>query len=370
LNSVLKELSTRIWRPIAAALPDGVTNIIVSPDSQLNFVSFAALLQSNGRFVAEDFAISYISTARDLLEQNPPLHSGRTLAVWASPEFSDARCQDRRAAPNHEPVPAEGLSLAVSRAAAVRELRGLQLNPLEGARREGEELKRNATRFGFIACQTFMGADATEAQLRRISAPRVLHLATHGFFLPQIAESAASNSGKTADSRIRVRLANNPMLRSGIALAGAQGTIEAWKRGEYVPAENDGIVTAEEVASLDLRDTSLVVLSACDSGGGEALAGEGVLGLRRGFIQAGAGNLVVALWSVDDKTTADFFLDFYNSLGAGLSPANALSQTQAQWLRRYRLEKGVAAACQTVGPFVLNTRGCQMPGRVDPAVGG
>ena len=86
------------------------------------------------------------------------------------------------------------------------------------------------------------------------------------------------------------------MHRSGLALAGAQTTIEAWKRDEVPPVENDGILTAEDVSTLDLQGTWLVTLSACDTGSGEARAGEGVMGLRRGFIQAGAQTVTIGLW--------------------------------------------------------------------------
>jgi CHAT domain-containing protein len=151
--------------------------------------------------------------------------------------------------------------------------------------------------------------------------------------------------------------ANNPMLRSGLALAGAQKTIDAWKRGETVAPENDGLVTAEEVAMLNLTNTWLVVLSACDTGSGEAQSGEGVLGLRRGFIQAGAQNLLMTLWSVDDEQTANFILDFYDTLFRLGNASEGLAKTQGRWLARLREEKGIAAACRLVGPFILSFRG-------------
>ena len=93
------------------------------------------------------------------------------------------------------------------------------------------------------------------------------------------------------------------MHRSGLALAGAQTTLRAWRRADSsMPAiENDGIVTAEDVAALDLKGTWLVTLSACDTGSGEAKAGEGVMGLRRGFMQAGTQNLLMTLWPISDK---------------------------------------------------------------------
>jgi CHAT domain-containing protein len=229
---------------------------------------------------------------------------------------------------------------------------------LGGAEWEGEQLKANATRLGFATCHAFIGADATEAQLRRIEAPQVMHFATHGFVLSDLPASKRGTACLDQSlSRVPAQLFSNPMLRSGLALAGAQSTLEAWKRGEFVPHENDGIVTAEEISTLDLRNTQLVSLSACDTGAGQALASEGVLGLRRGFVRAGAENLLFALWSVDDTITGRFMFEFYEKLSAGLWPGRALAETQGRWLSELRREKGIAAACRTAGPFVLNFRG-------------
>src|SRR5437879_6217450 len=108
--------------------------------------------------------------------------------------------------------------------------------------------------------------------------------------------------------------------------------------------ENDGIVTAEEVGSLKLEGTWLVVLSACDTGTGEARSGEGVLGLRRGFIQAGAQNLLMTLWPVADKETADLMLDFYSVARKSGNAPRSLSDVQRDWLVKLRKERGLAEA--------------------------
>jgi CHAT domain-containing protein len=204
----------------------------------------------------------------------------------------------------------------------------------------------------------YSGAAASEAELRAAAKPGVLHLATHGFVLPSIVEKERHIpfGGRTPFTE-GIRVANNPMLRSGLALAGAHRTIDAWTRGESVPPENDGIVTAEEIALLNLTNTWLVVLSACDTGNGQAQCGEGVLGLRRGFVQAGAQNLLLTLWSVDDEQTADLILDFYEAAYQLGSPVQGLAQVQRLWLARLRQQKGVAAACRLAGPFILSFKG-------------
>lgn len=140
-------------------------------------------------------------------------------------------------------------------------------------------------------------------------------------------------------------------------LAGAQRTVAAWAQGKAPSAENDGIVTAEEISALNLRGTWLVVLSACDTGLGVAQSGEGVLGLRRGFIQAGAQNLLMTLWPIDDEKTVPLMTDFYAAAHKSSNAALALAEVQRKWLAKLRAEKGVAEACRTAGPFILSHQG-------------
>jgi CHAT domain-containing protein len=149
----------------------------------------------------------------------------------------------------------------------------------------------------------------------------------------------------------------NPMHRSGLVLAGAQSTLEAWKQGKVPPIENDGIVTAEDVAAVDLQGTWLVTLSACDTGSGEAKAGEGVLGLRRGFLEAGAQNMLMTLWPISDETTVQIMTDFYDAARKTENPPQALAQVQRDWLVKIRKEHGLAQAVRLAGPFVMSSQG-------------
>lgn len=123
------------------------------------------------------------------------------------------------------------------------------------------------------------------------------------------------------------------------------------------PTENDGIVTAEEVGGLKLDGTWLVVLSACDTGTGEAKAGEGVMGLRRGFIQAGAQNLLMTLWPISDEVTVQIMLDFYDAAEKTKNAPQALAEVQRDWLVKLRKERGLQLAVQLAGPFIMNSQG-------------
>ena len=147
------------------------------------------------------------------------------------------------------------------------------------------------------------------------------------------------------------------MHRSGVALANAQTTLEAWARGEVPPTESDGIVTAEEVGELDLAGTWLVTLSACDTASGESRAGEGVMGLRRGFIQAGAQNLLMTLWPISDEATVQIMLDFYDAAEKTKNAPQALSEVQRDWLVKLRRERGLQAAVQLAGAFIMSSQG-------------
>ena len=217
--------------------------------------------------------------------------------------------------------------------------------------------------------KAFLGPNATEAELGQVNSPRVLHLATHGFFLPevelrkqtnqllqQIELRKEANPLQQPSESPKTKLVN-PMHRSGLALCGAQRTLEAWSRGEVQPIENDGIVTAEEVGALKLNGTWLVVLSACETGSGEARAGEGVMGLRRGFIQAGEQNLLMTLWPISDKATVQIMLDFYQAADKTHNAPEALAEVQRNWLVKLRKEHGLLPAVKLAGPFILSSQG-------------
>jgi CHAT domain-containing protein len=116
-------------------------------------------------------------------------------------------------------------------------------------------------------------------------------------------------------------------------------------------------MTAEDVATLDLQGTWLVTLSACDTGSGEARAGEGVLGLRRGFIEAGAQNLLMTLWPISDQFTVQIISDFYEAAHKTGDAPNALAAVQRDWLVKLRKEKGLAQSISLAGPFIMNFQG-------------
>jgi CHAT domain-containing protein len=187
-----------------------------------------------------------------------------------------------------------------------------------------------------------LGAQSTEGRLKQLHSPWLLHVATHGFFLkdqPDTLTTGREFGVGRADVRLR---SENPLLRSGLALAGAN-------RRES--GADDGILTALEVSGMDLTQTELVVLSACETGVGEVRNGDGVYGLRRALVIAGAQSEVMSLWRVDDDATRDLMVAYYRRLLRGEGRSEALRAVQLEMLRGGRLERASGASAGRSHPF-------------------
>jgi len=235
--------------------------------------------------------------------------------------------------------------------------RGATFTPLPGTDREARFLQSKSNDWG-LEPTLRTGTSASEKRLARVDSPKILHMATHGFFFTKDDDNSHKipfSSPQLMGSTIPVTKAyQNPMQQSGLALAGANNTLEAWKRGEYPDPSNDGILTATEASVLDLQGTWLVNLSACETGLGEARSGEGVLGLRRAFIQAGAENLMMTLWPVSDKFTVPFMEAFYEeAMKTGDAPGS-LAKVQRDLLVEARTMYNTRIAVQLYGAFVMN----------------
>jgi CHAT domain-containing protein len=178
----------------------------------------------------------------------------------------------------------------------------------------------------------------------------------------QIKHSGQSGSVNLSVTRERLSTQGpiafaDPMRASGLALAGAQTTLNQWINRNATSSENDGIVTAQDITSLNLNTTWLVTLSSCDSGVGHVQYGEGVFGLRRAFKMAGTQNLLTTLWPVSDSLTPALMADFYREAFSSNDVASALANIQKNWLVKIRDEKGLINAVRQAGPFVLSTTG-------------
>jgi CHAT domain-containing protein len=226
----------------------------------------------DGISLLEQCDICLLSSSRDLLRPDRPRPQPGAPVVVACPDYE---------------LTAAG--------------RAPQFSPLPGTRAEADVVARR------LGVAPWTGTDALKHRVLGVASPRVLHVATHGYFLQSGLAEGAELMGWTftiaAEHAIGGRLSarlQSPLLRSGLALAGAN----AWLRYEGLPPEaGDGMLTAEDVAGMDLAGTELVVLSACDTGLGDIRVGEGVMGLRRSFMVAGARTLIMSVWKVPDLAT-------------------------------------------------------------------
>jgi CHAT domain-containing protein/Tfp pilus assembly protein PilF len=302
IRKIAASLDARVFAPIAPTL-GGATRVFISPDGLLNLVPFAALAEDNGRYRIERYAFTYVTSGRDLLRVGSPTQSASAPFVVANPAFDQ---DGQSSAPGAE----RGVDLTRARFA-----------PLPGTAGEAKALA------GILpGAVVATGSAATERAVKAHASPSILHIATHGFFVGLEASSPSPAGGTrllvmdeaaTADS--------NPLLRSGMAFAGANQR----KGGDG----EDGILLALEASALNLYGTRLVVLSACETGVGEVRAGDGVYGLRRAFVLAGAESQVMSLWQVSDAATRDLMVAYYNRLRSGAGRADALRDVQLEMLR-------------------------------------
>ncbi len=354
LSANLQALYEALWAPIGQALPSQTKRIIISPDGELNFISFATLLTKDKQFLAQTYDVQYVASGRDLLRELKP-STAREVILFANPDFDLvstamlAKADNRSSDPGSKSI----------RGSEKRDVEDWSFESLDGTQKESDELIKKFVGWGWTPTD-FTAKEATKEALLKIHSPYILHLATHGFFAKEDPTATQTEPEVLLNDRQSVtksKFFKNPMHRSGLALAGAQTTIEAWKRDEVPPVENDGILTAEDVSTLDLQGTWLVTLSACDTGSGEARAGEGVMGLRRGFIQAGAQNLLMTLWPISDEVTVQIMSDFYDAAHHSGNAPEALAEVQRNWLLKLRTEKGLAQAVNLAGPFIMSSQG-------------
>jgi CHAT domain-containing protein/tetratricopeptide (TPR) repeat protein len=302
------QLSDQVLKPLLPHLKD-YRQWFLSPDGELNRVPFAALPapQQPTSPLAKVVELRLLTTGRDLLRLQQPTPTGSRALVMANPNYDRP---DAKAAP----IPRVN---ANQRRSAV--LGSSQWTPLPASEREGQQVAR------LLGTRLINGTGATTKALQRQHGPRVLHVATHGFFVAdQESKPTEAMRSIQEDSPLLVSLRQeDPQLRSGLVLAGAN-------QPDLDP-NDDGYLTAAEAVTLNLNGTELVVLSACSTGQGEVRTGEGVYGLQRSLTVAGARSTLLSLWKVDDAATAEFMVRFYQRLRAGEGRSEALATVQQEF---------------------------------------
>ncbi len=271
-------LDALVMAPVRAALGD-TTTVFLSPDGTLNLIPFEALVDESNQYLVETYQFRYLTSGRDLMRIADTAASDNPAVLMGNPTYGRA-----------------GALVAQADTRAI-DFKNRIFPALPGTQAE-VDLIAPLLPSPLVYTQT----NATEAAINQQAEPSILHIATHGFFEP-------------ADD------ASNPLLQSGLILAGAADG------GQSGPGQ-DGILTALEVTGLDLRGTQLVALSACQTGLGALSTGEGLYGLRRAFVLAGAQSQVISLWKVSDDATQTLMVAYYQTLLSGTPRDVALRDTQ------------------------------------------
>ncbi len=330
-----------VWDPIVPMVASS-QRVFIVPDGALNLVSFASLPSGTTRYLAESGPLlHYLAAERDLALLEEELPAPGKLLAMGGPDFNyRSAIHASRGSQPTAPPPARPINPTRAASLNCSGLDSVTFQPLPATAHEVNEIATIWKRVGRLPTTLLLGAAATEEALKaEASQTGILHLATHGFFLAGACTGSASTTRGTGGVISGVAEESSPLRLSGLALAGAN-------QRRYAIDSDDGILTAEEVAGLDLRQAQWVVLSACDTGIGEVAVGEGVLGLRRAFRIAGARTLIMSLWSVDDDATRRWMRVLYESrLVRRLDTAASTREAELTMLRERR------AAHESTHPF-------------------
>jgi len=351
VEPALQRLSALVYEPLAPHLRTA-SHLIVCPDAQLSRLPFEMLSVRAGatnRYLIEEKAVSYVSSGREVARLTERAASSKSKVqtskplVVGNPDFDlDLGRTSRREEAQTSilaianPKSATNQSLLTSAATPrfrSRSFTGISFPPLPDSEKEALSVAKLLGE----SCTLRVGAEAREAELKAVLSPRVLHIATHGFFLSDqefqrtnSVEHALAGTSYAVPSRRFGQTASdweNPLIRCGIALAGANHAAEITNA-----LAEDGILTGLEASLLNLQGTELVILSACQSGAGEVKIGEGVMSLRRAFTIAGAESVLASHWNVSDRGTGLLITEFIRRWQAGAPRGKAWREAQLSLL--------------------------------------
>lgn len=343
------EAASQIYKLILSPLSKFLTNsklLYISPSGILNRISFASLKNEQGEYLLDKYEIIYCGNLSEIISSDL-LHvqSGFSNAVLFggvqydidSTEYVNAALKTRTEYSKDETekeFDSELGSLIVN-----RNSKSGGWDFLPGTMSETQmifdELKRNSTEVVLLS-----GNESTESAFKNLSgknSPALIHISTHGFFFPDPYENLNYEeknemSKRQTTAKGAFRKSSNPLMRSGLILAGAN---LLWRDGKRIEGTEDGILTAHEVSNMDLFNTELVILSACETGLGDIKNNEGVIGLQRAFKIAGVKHRIISLWNVPDKETSELMESFYRYLFRDRSTVRE-AFTRAQKDIRYR----------------------------------
>jgi CHAT domain-containing protein/tetratricopeptide (TPR) repeat protein len=343
------------WKPLQPALGEA-KRVYLAPDGVLNQVSFAVIPSPDGRLLSDRYELRMVNSTADLLRsasQSPTTNAvliGNPKFNLPQDELQRSLAELNRPLPKTDPAktdPANTEPAILASASApdsfqnIHRTRGLfrgapdgdcadseVLPALPGTQAEVQGIYSMLLRDGWSADPPYTDSHALEEVIKRVHHPRVLHIATHGFFLDD-------QRMQTGPRDITASAMEDPMLSSGLLFAGATRSVCGLAAAANA---DDGILTAYEASMLDLQGTELVVLSACNTGLGTNRSGEGVFGLRRAFQEAGADSVLMSMWQVPDEETKRLMTLFYENWLAGKNKHEALRMAQRKLRDELRAE--------------------------------
>jgi CHAT domain-containing protein len=314
-----------LWKPIADKVKDAKT-IYISLGGFYNNLNLNTIYDPlTGKYLFEENDIRIVNSARDFIhkqETEKKIYNANTASLFGFPNFDGETTLTKD---------------SIGFLASSRDLStfwldslsrgGMKAKPLPETKKEVDNISSTLKSNGWQV-DTFLTDNASETNIKKQHSPRILHIATHGYFF----EDIPMEDGKERFLGIeKEKVIQDPMLRSGLLLSGANKTL----KGEVSIGEN-GLLSASEASLLDLSETELVVLSACETGKGEETNSEGVYGLRKAFSDAGAQNIIMSLWKVDDKVTQEFMSRFYEIwLNEKTTIRQAFNRTQLEIKAKY-----------------------------------
>ncbi len=320
-RSSAQKIYHKIFSPLSKYF-EKKSKLYIVPDGILHLLPFRSLVNENGEYLAKSKNIVILSSSRDLVIKRTE-ESNKSATIFAYPDYGNK----------------EGKEIV--------EDKTIHFLPLKGTLEEAQAISPILN----IPTKVYTKDQATEKNISQVDSPKILHIATHGYFLDVPEEETlknqergvtfkykessspmklnpktmlSSNSMPNFNRNFSDKKLTNPLVYSGLALAGANN-----------PGD-EGILTALEVLGLNLRGTDLVVLSACETGVGEIRQGEGVYSLQRAFQEAGAKSVLATLWKVDDKATQLFMEKFYTRYMSGMSAQKAVRDTQLDFINSKR----------------------------------
>jgi len=328
-----------VWEPIDSLL-EGVNTLYIAPCGLLHKVAFSAIPINDSANLSDRYSVNIMSSTRILAQEDriPATFSGKDRAVLYGGIEYDIDSTDMIAlAGQYRQTEYDFLA---SRSAVIPEdKRGVSWSYLPGTFTEISAIQRLFSA-GKIHSTLYTGKSATEESFKYLTvdrkSPEIIHIATHGFFFPVIKTESDNQEKETFRGVLADKpaftISDNPLFRSGLLLAGASRT---WSNLQAIPGVEDGTLTAYEVSNLNLHNTRLVVLSACETGLGDIHGSEGVYGLQRAFKMAGVQYMIISLWQVPDYQTSELMQLFYSDCLRGMNIKDAFRNAQQTMRYKY-----------------------------------